>query len=60
MPELASQAAPKKTGDVMHSFPGCTLVAIPCRPESRGWLRITSPDPSEAAGNSAELSCRTG
>ena len=29
------------------SFPGCTLVAIPCRPESRGWLRITSPDPAK-------------
>ena len=28
-------------------FPGCTLVAIPCRPESRGWLRITSPDPAK-------------
>jgi choline dehydrogenase len=23
----------------MHRFSGCTLVAIPCRPESRGWLR---------------------
>ena len=30
----------------MHDFPGCTLVIIPCRPESRGWLRITSPDPA--------------
>jgi choline dehydrogenase len=29
----------------MHPFPGCSLVAIPCRPESRGWLRIKSPDP---------------
>ena len=29
------------------AFPGCTLVAIPCRPESRGWLRITSPDPAK-------------
>jgi choline dehydrogenase len=35
-----------KAGDPMHKFPGCTLVAIPCRPESRGWLRITSPDPA--------------
>ena len=35
-----------KVGDPMHKFPGCTLVAIPCRPESRGWLRITSPDPT--------------
>jgi choline dehydrogenase len=24
------------------------LVAIPCRPESRGWLRIQSPDPTQA------------
>jgi choline dehydrogenase len=35
-----------KAGDPMHDFPGCTLVAIPCRPESRGWLRIRSPDPA--------------
>ena len=32
-------------GKPMHPFPGCQLVAIPCRPESRGWLRIKSPDP---------------
>jgi choline dehydrogenase len=31
----------------MDRFPGCTLVAIPCRPESRGWLRIKSPDPMQ-------------
>jgi choline dehydrogenase len=24
------------------------MVAIPCRPESRGWLRIQSPDPTKA------------
>ena len=30
----------------MHPFPGCSLVCIPCRPESRGWLRIKSPDPT--------------
>src|SRR5713226_4544596 len=30
----------------MHPFPACQLVAIPCRPESRGWLRIKSPDPA--------------
>jgi choline dehydrogenase-like flavoprotein len=35
-----------KPGEAMHPFPGCSLVAIPCRPESRGWLRITSPDPA--------------
>lgn len=33
-----------KAGDPMHKFPGCSLVTIPCRPESRGWLRIKSPD----------------
>jgi choline dehydrogenase len=36
----------ERTGEPMHKFPGCTLVAIPCRPESRGWLRITSADPN--------------
>jgi len=33
-----------KAGDPMHTFPGCSIVTIPCRPESRGWLRIKSPD----------------
>jgi choline dehydrogenase len=54
-PELASPdvqyqflaGSSEKTGEAMHSFPGCTLVAIPCRPESRGWLRITSSDPAK-------------
>jgi choline dehydrogenase len=44
--QFLAGSAPK-TGDPMHSFPACTLVAIPCRPESRGWLRITSPDPEK-------------
>jgi choline dehydrogenase len=35
----------EKTGEGMHAFAGCTIVTIPCRPESRGWLRIRSPDP---------------
>jgi choline dehydrogenase len=35
-----------KAGEGMHDFPGCTIVSIPCRPESRGWLRIRSPDPA--------------
>jgi choline dehydrogenase len=35
-----------KPGEPMHPFPGCSLVAIPCRPESRGWVRIKSPDPT--------------
>jgi choline dehydrogenase len=42
----------ERTGEGMHTFPGCTLVAIPCRPESRGWLRITSTDPSKPAAMS--------
>jgi len=33
-------------GKPMHPFPGCSLVCIPCRPESRGWLRLRSPDPA--------------
>jgi choline dehydrogenase len=37
-----------KIGEPMHRFPGCSLTAIPCRPESRGWLRITSADPEKA------------
>ncbi len=34
-----------RAGEPMHSWPGCMAVTIPCRPESRGWLRIRSPDP---------------
>ena len=30
----------------MHDFPGCQLTCIPCRPESRGWIRIRSPYPA--------------
>jgi choline dehydrogenase len=33
-------------GKVMHDFPGCQLTCIPCRPESRGWIRIRSPYPA--------------
>jgi choline dehydrogenase len=33
-------------GKEMHDFPGCQATCIPCRPESRGWLRISSPDPA--------------
>ncbi len=44
--QFLAGSAPK-TGDPMHPFPGCTIVAIPCRPESRGWLRIGSPDPTK-------------
>jgi choline dehydrogenase-like flavoprotein len=33
-------------GQPMHPFPGCQMTCIPCRPESRGWLRIKSPDPA--------------
>jgi choline dehydrogenase len=37
-----------KTGQPMRGFPGCTVLTIPCRPQSRGWLRITSPDIEKA------------
>ncbi len=33
-------------GKEMHDFPGCQLTCIPCRPESRGWIRIRSPYPA--------------
>ena len=35
-----------RPGEAMHDFPGCQLTCIPCRPESRGWLRIRSPYPA--------------
>jgi choline dehydrogenase len=34
-----------KPGEQMHDFPGCQATCIPCRPESRGWLKIRSPYP---------------
>ena len=43
--QFLAGSAPK-AGEPMHEFPGCSLVAIPCRPESRGWLRIASADPA--------------
>src|ERR1700722_7761060 len=54
-PELASPdvqyqflaGSAEKTGDAMHRFPGCTPVAIPCRPDGCGGLRIPSPDPAK-------------
>ena len=36
-----------RPGGAMHEFPGCTLSCIPCRPDSRGYLRIRSRDPHE-------------
>ena len=44
-----------RPGEAMHDFPACQATCIPCRPESRGWLRIRSPDPADAAGDPAEL-----
>jgi choline dehydrogenase len=35
-----------RPGEAMHDFPGCQASCIPCRPESRGWLRIRSPYPT--------------
>jgi choline dehydrogenase len=43
--QFLAGSAPK-AGDPMHDFPGCTMVLSPCRPESRGWLRLRSPDPA--------------
>jgi len=43
---LAGSSA--KAGGEMHDYPGCTLVTSPCRPESRGWIRIRSPHPEDA------------
>ncbi len=37
----------EKAGDPMHAWPGCMGVTIPCRPESRGWLRIRSANPMD-------------
>jgi choline dehydrogenase len=37
----------ERIGEKMHDFPGCQATCIPCRPESRGWLKIRSPDPAE-------------
>jgi choline dehydrogenase len=42
--QFLAGSAPK-VGEAMHDFPGCGMTAIPCRPESRGWLRIKSADP---------------
>ncbi len=36
-----------RAGEAMHPFPGCSVISIQCRPESRGWLRIQSPDPNQ-------------
>ena len=35
-----------RPGEEMHDFSACQATCIPCRPESRGWLRIGSPDPA--------------
>ncbi|GAB4347785.1 MAG: GMC family oxidoreductase N-terminal domain-containing protein [Oricola sp.] len=37
-----------KFGDPLHSFPAITTSVCNLRPESRGHIRITSPDPSAA------------
>jgi len=35
-----------RPGEEMHDFPACQATCIPCRPESRGWLRIRSSNPA--------------
>lgn len=37
----------EKIGKAMHPFSGCTMVAVPCRPESRGRLHIRSTNPND-------------
>ncbi|MBP2295770.1 GMC family oxidoreductase [Azospirillum rugosum] len=37
-----------RPGGPMHRFPGCTISCVPCRPLSRGWLELASPDPEAA------------
>jgi choline dehydrogenase len=49
-----------RPGGEMHDFPGCQATCIPCRPESRGWLKIRSPDPATPPGNPAQLSLDPG
>lgn len=36
-----------RLGNPLHTFPGCTIACVPCRPESRGFLRIRSPAATE-------------
>ena len=37
-----------RPGAPMHDFPGASIACVPCRPESRGWIRIRSADPTDA------------
>ncbi|HTU53708.1 MAG TPA: GMC family oxidoreductase N-terminal domain-containing protein, partial [Acetobacteraceae bacterium] len=36
-----------RPGAPMHDFPGASIACVPCRPESRGWIRIRSADPAD-------------
>ncbi len=45
-----------KFGDPLDPFPAFTASVANLRPTSRGWVRITSPDPCRAPGDPAELS----
>ena len=36
-----------RPGAPMHDFPGASIACVPCRPESRGSIRIRSADPAE-------------
>jgi choline dehydrogenase len=35
-----------RAGAALHDFPGCSVISLQCRPESRGWVRIQAPDPA--------------
>jgi choline dehydrogenase-like flavoprotein len=36
-----------RPGAPMHDFPGASIACVPCRPESRGTIRIRSADPAD-------------
>lgn len=60
---FATLSADLAGGDV-HDFPGCTFSVCQLRPESRGYVRIKSPDPFEPPSMqphylSTDKDCRT-
>jgi len=51
MPDLEYHVQPlslEKFGEPLHPFPAFTASVCNLRPESRGWVRIRSPDPAAA------------
>ena len=56
----SSPAAPRRPAIRCTAFPAARWSAIPCRPESRGWLRITSPDPAQPPAIQPNYLCDAG